>query len=212
MHEPITDGDLRDALRRHARLIEEDAAEVLAIGKHLGLQRQERAAGIDEVDARQPVLQRDLLGAQVLLHRHRKVGAAFDGGVVGDDHHLAARHPADAGHDAGARRLVVVHVGRRRAAEQLEEGRAGIEQAVDALAHRAACPGPRCRSIVFRAAAFARARSALAQLGDQLLHSVAIGLENRVGGVDAVSRGSIGCPDVVSARFSASVTIRSSRS
>ena len=84
------DGDLRDALGRHPRLVEEDAAEVLAIGKDLGLQRQKRAARVDEVDAGQAVLERDLLRAQVLLHGDRVVGAALDGGVVGDDHHLAA--------------------------------------------------------------------------------------------------------------------------
>ena len=79
------DGDLRDAGRRHARLVVEDAAEVLAIGEDLGLQRQERAARVDQVDARQAVLERDLLRAQVLLHRERVVGAALHGGVVGDD-------------------------------------------------------------------------------------------------------------------------------
>ena len=45
--------DLRDARRRHARLIVEDAAEMLAVGKHLGLMRQIGAAGIDEIDAGQ---------------------------------------------------------------------------------------------------------------------------------------------------------------
>ena len=38
------DCDLRDAFGGHPRLIEEDAAEVLAIGKDVGLQWQERAA------------------------------------------------------------------------------------------------------------------------------------------------------------------------
>ena len=47
----------------------------------------------------------DLLGPQVLLHRDRVVGAAFDGGVVGDDHALAPGDPADAGDDAGRRHL-----------------------------------------------------------------------------------------------------------
>ena len=37
-------GDLRDAGGRKLRLIEEDAAEVLAVGKHLGLMRKVRAA------------------------------------------------------------------------------------------------------------------------------------------------------------------------
>ena len=167
MHEPITDGDLRNPLRRHARLVEEDAAEVIAIGEDLGLQRQEGAAGVDEIDAGQAVLQRDLLRAQVLLHRHREVGAALHRRVVGDDHHLASRDAADAGDEAGGRRVVVVHVvrGERR---QLEKRRAGIEQPVDALAHRQlallAMPLD-----VLGAAAVARAAQPFAQLGDQLL-------------------------------------------
>src|SRR3546814_5401036 len=47
-----------------------------------------RAAGVDRVHAGQVVLARDLLRAQVLLHRHREVGAALDRGVVGDHHDL----------------------------------------------------------------------------------------------------------------------------
>ena len=125
-------GDLRNAVGAHRRLVVEDAAEVLAVGEHLVLPGQERAAGVDQVDARQPVLPRDLLGAQMLLDRDRVVGAAFDRGVVGDDHAFAARHPADAGDDAGAGRLVVVHAvgGQRR---ELQERAAGVEQAVDAV-------------------------------------------------------------------------------
>ena len=64
-------GDLRDALRRHLRLVVEDAPEVIAVGEHLVLLGQERAPRVDEVDAGQPVLERDLLGAQVLLDGHR---------------------------------------------------------------------------------------------------------------------------------------------
>ena len=78
-------GDLRNALGRHARLVEEDPPEVIAIGKDLGLQRQKRAARIDQVDARQPVLERDLLRAHVLLDGDRVVGAALDRRIVGDD-------------------------------------------------------------------------------------------------------------------------------
>jgi hypothetical protein len=47
---------------------------MLAVGKDLVLARQIGAAGIDEIDAGQPVLQRDLLGAQMLLHRQRIIG------------------------------------------------------------------------------------------------------------------------------------------
>ena len=84
-------GDLRNAGGRQRRLIVEDAAEMLAVGKHLGLMRQVGAAGIDQIDAGQPVLARDLLRAQMLLHRHRIIGAAFDGGIVADDDAFAAR-------------------------------------------------------------------------------------------------------------------------
>ena len=132
------DRDLRDPLRRHPRLVEEDPAEVLAVGEDLGLQRQEGAARVDEVEARQPVLLRDLLRAQVLLHGEREVRAALDGRVVRDDHALAALDDADAGHDPGARRAAVVQLpGGERV--QLEEGGAGIDEPVDPLARRAAC-------------------------------------------------------------------------
>ena len=124
---------LRNALGAHGRLVVEDPPEMLAVGKHLVLARQEGAAGVDEVDARQPILQRDLLCAQVLLDRHRVVGAALDRRVVGDDHALAPGHPADPGDDPGSRGLVVVHTGggQRR---QLQERAARIEQAIHPFA------------------------------------------------------------------------------
>ena len=135
MQEPITAAICGIPRRRHGRLVEEDAAEVLAVGEDLVLHRQEGTAGVDQVDAGQPVLQRHLLRAQVLLHGHRVVGAAFDGGVVGDDDDLAAVDPADPGDDPGAgRRVVVEAVGGER--RELEEGRAGVEQPVDALARQ----------------------------------------------------------------------------
>jgi hypothetical protein len=65
----------------------------------------------------------------VLLHRHRVVGAALDGGVVRDDHALPAGHPADPGDDAGRRRSTVVQAvcGQRR---QLQERAPGIQQRI----------------------------------------------------------------------------------
>ncbi|CAM3728322.1 hypothetical protein NOZE110980_12625 [Nocardioides zeicaulis] len=131
-------GDLRDAAGRHVRLVEEDPPEVLAVGEDLVLHRQERTAGVDEVEARQAVLRGDRLGTQVLLDRHRVVGAALDRRVVGDDHALAARHPADAADDAGGRDGVVVAVAAVHAVggegSELQERAAGVEQAVDAVA------------------------------------------------------------------------------
>ena len=177
----MTDGDLRDALGRHARLVEEDAAEVVAVGEDLGLQRQERAARVDEVDAGQAVLQRDLLRAQVLLHRHREVGAALHRGVVGDDHHFASRHAADAGHDArgGARRRRTCR--RRRAARARET--ASRDRAAGRCARApAACPARGAAPRISRRRP--RARAPFAQLGDELLHAIAVGLEDRVGRVD----------------------------
>jgi hypothetical protein len=127
-------GYLRDAGRAHACLVEEDPSEVLAVREDLRLEREEGAAGVHEVDARKTVLLRDLLGAQVLLHRDGVVGAAFDRGVVGDDHHLASGDDADPGDDPGGRHLILVHAaGGERA--QLEEGRLGIAEQPDAVSH-----------------------------------------------------------------------------
>ena len=135
VQEPMTTAICGIRSRRHPRLVEEDPAEVIAIGEDLGLKRQERAARVDEIDAGQSVLERDFLRAQVLPDGHRIVGPALDGRVVGDDQDLAAGHAPDAGDDPGRRRLVVVEIprGERR---ELEERRAGIEQLVDALADR----------------------------------------------------------------------------
>ena len=90
---PQHGGELRDAVRGHGGLVEEDATEVLTVREDLVLPRQERPTGVDEVDARQVVVQRDFLRAKVLLDGHRVVRAALDRRVVGDDHALAARRP-----------------------------------------------------------------------------------------------------------------------
>ena len=163
-------GDLRYAGRREASLVVEDPAEVVAVREDLGLERQERAARIDEVDARQPVLLGHLLRAQVLLHRQREVRASLDRGVVRDDHALAALDDADAGDDPRRRRLVVVHApcGERR---ELEEGRVRVAQPVDPLAGR---------ELAARAVALERfvptsagdAGRALAKLRYELLHAL----------------------------------------
>ncbi len=108
---------------------------MLTVREDLVLARQEGAAGVDEVDAGKVVLQRNFLRAQVLLHRHRVVGAALDRRVVGNDDALATRHTTDTGDDAGARALVVVQaVGRQWG--QLEERAALVEQRVDAISRQ----------------------------------------------------------------------------
>ena len=135
VHDPRTAASCGMPCLRHRGLVEEDPAEVLAVGEHLVLQRQERPAGVDEVQAGQPVLQRHLLRAQVLLHRHRVVRAALDGGVVGDDDALAAGDPPDAGDDPRAGGVAVVHAvrGQRR---QLQEAAARVQQGVHPLARQ----------------------------------------------------------------------------
>ena len=70
----------------------------------------------------------------MLLHRERKIGAAFDSGVVGHDHHFAPRDAADSCNEAGARRLAVV-VAEGGESRKLEKRRAGIEEPGDPFAH-----------------------------------------------------------------------------
>ena len=127
------DGDLRNAIRRHARLVEEDAAEVIAVGKDLRPVRQVRAAGVDEIDAGKMVFPRDLLRTDVFLHCERIVGAALDGGVVAHDHARATGNAADAGDHAGSMDVAAVHVVGGELGE-LEKGRAGIDQPEHAVA------------------------------------------------------------------------------
>ncbi len=176
-------GDLRDALGRHVGLVVEDAAEVLAVGKHLVLVGQVGAAGVHQVDARQAVLLGDLLGAQVLLDRDRVVGAALHRGVVGDDHALAPGHPADAGDDARRGHGVVVDAvgGELR---ELEKRRSRVEQQTDALAHRQLAP----RHVALARRSAAAARDLLdfgAQVRDQRAHGVGVGAKSLASRVDA---------------------------
>ena len=95
--------DLGDAGGRQVGLVVEDAAEVVPVGEHLVLGRQERPARVDQVDAREPVLAGHLLGPEVLFDRDGVVGAPLDGGVVGDDDAAPARTPGRPGDDPGRR-------------------------------------------------------------------------------------------------------------
>ncbi len=113
---------------------------MVAVGEDLRLVRQVRPAAVDEVDARQAVFLRDFLRAQVLLDRHRVIGAALHRGIVAHDHHLPARNAADPADQPRAVDFVLaVHpVGRKLA--DLEEGRAGIEQPLDPFAREQLAP------------------------------------------------------------------------
>ena len=93
------DGDLRDAPGRQVGLVIEDAPEMISVGKHLVLQRQECAAGIHQINAGQMVFRGNLLGSEMLLDRDGIVGAAFHRGIVGHDHARHTGYATDAGDD-----------------------------------------------------------------------------------------------------------------
>ena len=57
------DGDLRYSAGRQLCLVIENPAKMLAVGKNFILLGQKGAAGVHQVNTRQPVFQRDFLGA-----------------------------------------------------------------------------------------------------------------------------------------------------
>ena len=84
-------------------------------------------------------------------------------------------HRADAGDDAGRRRLAVVEAvrGQRR---ELEEGRAGVDQALDPLAGEQLAAGVVALDRRL-AAAGAGALEVAVELGDELAHVLAVAPE-----------------------------------
>ena len=126
-------GDLRYSLARHARLVEKNTPEMVAVGKNLVLLRQERAARIDQVYTSEVILLGDLLRAQMLLDRQRVVRAAFDGRVVCDHDAAPAFDRCDPSHQPGrGRRIFVNAVPCKR--REFEERFQRICQAVDPFA------------------------------------------------------------------------------
>ena len=94
--------NLSDASSRQLGLVIEDAAEVVPIREYLGLEGQERAAGIYKVNARQSVFQRDFLGSQMLFHGDGIIGAALHRSVVSDDYAEATSYLTNARNEASA--------------------------------------------------------------------------------------------------------------
>ena len=172
------DGDLRDALGGHVGLVEEDAAEMFAVREDLVLHRQEGAAGVHQVQARQVVPAGDLLRAEVLFHRHGEIGAAFDGSVVGDDDAGLAGDETDAGDDAGGGHLVAIQAIGGELGE-FKERRARVDQGSDAITRQQLAAGdvavPRGG-----AAAHGDGSDLVAQVVDQGAHGLGVGGE--VGG------------------------------
>ena len=99
-------GDLRNVLCAKICLVIKNAAEVFFIGEHFILERQKCTAGIDQINTRQIVLHGHFLRAQMFFHRQRIVRSAFDGGVIGDNHHLLPSHAANPGNHARSGRIL----------------------------------------------------------------------------------------------------------
>ena len=175
-------GDLRNARRRQIGLVVEDAAEMLAVGKHLGLRRQIGAAGIDQIDAGQPVLARNFLGAQMFFDRHRMIAAALDGGVVGHDHAFAPLDAAYAGDDAGGVHVAAIHAegGERR---QFQKRRAGVDQVHHAFPRQQLAARDMALARFFRTAQRGLGAARL-QFGDERAHFFRIAAKLGAAGID----------------------------
>jgi hypothetical protein len=162
---------------------------VVAVGEDVRLEGQEGPAAVDQVDARQPVLGRDLLRPEVLLDGQRVVGPALDRRVVGDHDARRPLDPADAGHDPGARRLVVVEaVGGQRA--QLQEVAAGVEQPVDPFTDGQLAPASMAGDgiVVATGTTTRDGGLALAQVGHEGGHRLVVRSGSRVRRVEAASQ------------------------
>ena len=176
------DGELRNAARGQLRLVVEDPSEMLAIGEHLVLTRQEGAARIDEIDARQRVLERDLLRAQMLLDGDRVVRPALHRRVVRDDDAFETPDAADARDDATGGNPVAIEFVPGECPD-LEKWRARIEQPVDALSSQHLAAFVMLRAGLRRTAR-ADAREQLAQLVGELPVDALVGSELRRIAVD----------------------------
>ena len=108
---------------------------MIAIWKDLVLTWQIGAAGIDQINARQTILRRDFLGAQMFFDRHREISAALYGRVIGDDHAFASRDaPYSRDHPRAGDPPVIHAMGRELA--DFEKRRKRIDQRRNALARK----------------------------------------------------------------------------
>ena len=149
---------------------------MLAVRKDLGLVRQVRATTVHEVDARQTVFAGNFLGTQMLLHRHRVIGAALNRRIIADDHDFPARDPAHAGDHASAVNLVIAIHATCRQSTDLQEGRTGVEQSFDTITGQQLAAADMFLACALRAPDRGLG-GAFAQFSNQRLHHLAIGLE-----------------------------------
>ena len=199
-------GDLRDSVGGHSRLIAKDSPEVVAVRKNFRLPLQERAAGIGQINARQPAGGGDFLRAQVLLDGQRIIRAALHGRVVGDDHAGAAANPTRPANNPGGGQGRIVNLVRRELTD-FQKRRAGIQQRVDALARGHLAAGAMARQCGVAAAAqdhgdgFAQPLREAAQL--PVVFAKRLG-----GGVDAGMQNHNPAPPIPSQPFSSRINSR----
>ena len=128
-------GDLRNAHGRHDRVVAEDPAEIVGIGKDVFLQWEKNARRVDQVDRRNPVFDGDVLRANDFFRCHREERAGFYRRVVCNDHEEASADAGETGDGSGGRRAApfFVHFKSREGAEFKKVG-AGIDQLGDTFA------------------------------------------------------------------------------
>jgi hypothetical protein len=80
------------------------------VGENLILEWKIGTTGVNEVNAGKTIFESNFLSAEVFFDSERKISAAFDCGVVGDDHALATADATDAGDDTGSGSDSVVDV------------------------------------------------------------------------------------------------------
>ena len=170
------EGDRGDAQRRQLRQVAEDRARR---DEDIGLRRQVGAAGLHQVDDRQPVVPGDVERAQVLPQRVRVRRAAPHGRVVGDDDAFDAGHDADAGDDARAHGELGAP---RRQRGQLEQRRVPVDEQLDPLPGEQPAAGPVPLGVPL-AAARARELQLLVERRDRGQVRVAVGAERLARGV-----------------------------
>ena len=124
---PHNASDLGYSRRRQIGLIIENPAEVIAVREDFGLEGQECPAGINEVDARKPILEGDFLSPKVFLDGQGIVGSPLHRRVVREDHAFGPGYPSNPSDDSGPGHRILVESESRKWRD-LKKGRLGIEQ------------------------------------------------------------------------------------
>ena len=158
---------MRNAHRGHDRIVAEDTAEVVGVGKNIFLQRQEHARGIHQIDGRNTVFDRDVLRANYLLRGHREKRTGFYGGIVHDQHDETSMDSGQSGDHASGRggSPLFIHAVGSKGSEFKKCS--GINQQIDAFAGGEASFGVLVFDCLW-APAFANDLFFIADLRDQI--------------------------------------------